>query len=55
MKRLLHALYITEPDVVVRGEGESLLAVRGDGQKTVFRCICWSKSSAFPALPCRLR
>lgn len=33
MKRLLHALYITEPDVVVRREGESLLTVRGDGQK----------------------
>ena len=33
MKQLLHALYITEPDVVVRREGESLLAVRGDGQK----------------------
>lgn len=25
MKQLLHALYITEPDVVVRREGESLL------------------------------
>lgn len=33
MKQLLHALYITEPDVVVRREGESLLAVCGDGQK----------------------
>ena len=33
MKQLLHALYITEPDVVVRGEEESLLAVRSDGQK----------------------
>lgn len=33
MKRLLYALYITEPDVVVRREGKSLLAVRGDGQK----------------------
>ena len=33
MKQLLHALYITEPDAVVRRAGESLLAVRGDGQK----------------------
>ena len=33
MKQLLHALYITEPDVVLRKEGESLLAVHGDGQK----------------------
>lgn len=33
MKQLLHTLYITEPDVVLRKEGESLLAVHGDGQK----------------------
>lgn len=33
MKQLLHTLYITEPDAVVRREVESLLAVRGDGQK----------------------
>lgn len=55
MKQLLHALYITEPDVVVRRGGSLCLQCAATDKKTVFRCICWSKSSAFPALPCRLR
>lgn len=33
MKQLLHTLYITEPDVTLRKEGETLIAVHGDGQK----------------------
>lgn len=32
MKQLLHTLYITEPSVTLRKEGETLVAVHGDGR-----------------------
>ena len=33
MKRLRHILYLTEPDIALKVEGQALCAVRGDGQK----------------------
>ena len=56
MQKLLHTLYITEPDTVLRRDGEALVAVHANGREDhiplhlLDRIVCFSGASISPAV-----
>lgn len=56
VQKLLHTLYITEPDTVLRRDGEALVAVHANGREDhiplhlLDRIVCFSGASISPAV-----